>query len=216
MFFSFFLKRKSARFVSSYAVATDEELYRRFAGGDERAFEVLLDRHGGKVLGYFHRFFGDRELAEDLTQEVFLRVASSAGRFRGDSSFTTFVFRIVRNLCIDHMRYRSSRPETGARSLEEPGLNGEGSPLGDRIPARDPTGVGHARTESREMSGALEKGLAALPPEQREVFLLREVEGMKFGEIAALTGVTESTVKSRMRYALKALRGSLEAFGKVT
>ena len=198
------------RSVYPYEAASDEDLYRRFAGGDERAFEVLLDRHGDRVFGYLVRFFGDRETARDLVQEVFMRVIAGAGSFRGESSFSTFLYRVVRNLCVDVMRSRAVRPESGAASLDAPD-DPEDRPLKDVIPAAGLDGV--SRALSRELSQALEGCLARLPAEQREVFLLREVEGLKFSEIAAVLDLNENTVKSRMHYAVQTLRRCLAAFG---
>lgn len=203
-------KPEPGRPVYPLAALSDEDLYRRFAAGEERAFEVLLDRHGDRVFGYLARFFGDRETARDLVQEVFMRVITGASSFRGDCSFRTFLFRVARNLCIDVMRSRAARPDAGAASLdavEDP----DDRPLCEVVAGREPDGV--ARGLSRELSGALEQALARLPAEQREVFLMREAEGLKFAEIAQVLGVNENTVKSRMHYAVLALRRELAAFG---
>jgi RNA polymerase sigma-70 factor (ECF subfamily) len=190
---------------------TDEDLYRRFSEGEEKAFAVLLDRHGGKVMGYLTRFFGDAELAADLTQDVFLRVVSAAGDFRGESSFKTFLFRVVRNLCIDVMRSRRARPDFNAASLDH-GKDGDEDdrPLSEAIPGTAPGG--ELRVLSGELSGTLEGALGRLPAEQREVFLMREVEGLKFCEIAQVLGINENTVKSRMHYAVTSLRVALAGF----
>lgn len=206
---SLFTKRNPSGSVHPEGRSSDEELYRRFAEGDERAFRALLDRHGDNVLGYLTRFFGDREMATDLTQDVFLRVISAAPDFRGGCSFRTFLYRIVRNLCIDVMRSRRARPDAGAASLDDDCDDG-GRPLSEVVPGDSPGGTD--RTFSGELSEAVSAGLERLPPEQREVFLMREVEGLKFCEIAEVLGVNENTVKSRMHYALASLRASLARF----
>ncbi len=206
---SLLANRKAARSVLADGKPADEELYRQFAEGDERAFAVLLDRYGNRVLGYLTRFFGDREMATDLTQDVFLRVIQAADDFRGQSSFATFVFRIVRNLCIDVMRARAARPDAGALPLDGDGGD-DSRPLSEVVAGPSPEG--DARTFSNELSTALEAGLVKLPAEQREVFLMREVEGLRFGEIADVLGVNENTVKSRMHYAVTSLRESLGSF----
>jgi RNA polymerase sigma-70 factor (ECF subfamily) len=212
VFLTVFIKRKVAETVHRLAGRSDEDLYARFANGDERAFRVLLERHGGRVHGYLTRFFRDPEMAADLTQDVFLRVIASAGDFRGDSSFRTFLYRVVRNLCIDTMRSRRSRPDGRAISLDAPmGGNDDGPRPMDSVSGNAPTG--ELRTLSGELSGAMEEALARLPAEQREVFLMREVEGLKFREIADVLDVNENTVKSRMHYAITSLRESLQAFG---
>lgn len=203
-------KPKVGHPVYPLAGLDDEDLYRRFAEGDERAFEVLLDRHGDRVFGYLVRFFGDREMARDLAQEVFMRVIAGASGFRGDCSFVTFLFRVVRNLCIDVMRSRAARPDAGAASLDAV-TDPDDRPLSEVVAGHEPDGV--ARGLSRELSQALTQALARLPAEQREVFLMREAEGLKFAEIAQVLGVNENTVKSRMHYAVQALRRELAAFG---
>ncbi len=203
-------KPKAGRAVCPLVGLSDEDLYRRFAQGEERAFEILLNRHGDQVFGYLVRFFGDREAARDLVQEVFMRVITGASSFRGECSFRTFLFRVVRNLCIDVMRSRAARPEAGAASLDAVS-DPEDRPLSEIVPGREPDGA--HRGLSRELSAALEEALARLPAEQREVFLMREAQGLKFAEIAEVLGVNENTVKSRMHYAVQSLRKALAAFG---
>lgn len=211
LFLLLLIQRNRSASVHSPESGSDEDLYRRYAEGDERAFRVLLDRHGGAVLGYLTRFFGDREMATDLTQDVFMKVIAAAGDFRGESSFRTFLFRVVRNLCIDVMRSRASRPDARARSLDAPaGHDSDDRTLGEVVPGR--AHAGDLRTLSGELSEALEAGLARLAPEQREVFLMREVEGLRFPEIAEILRVNENTVKSRMHTALASLRESLAGF----
>jgi RNA polymerase sigma-70 factor (ECF subfamily) len=205
----FFANRKPAGNVHPGRGLSDEDLYRRFAEGDERAFGVLLDRHGDSVMAYLVRYFGDRELAQDLAQDAFLRVISAAEDWRGDCSFKTFLFRIVRNLCVDVLRSRRSRPDAGAVSLDDDG-GGDARPLAERVAGRSPEG--DARTQSDELRAAVEAGLSRLPPEQREVFLMREVEDLPFAAIADILGENENTVKSRMRYAILGLREALAAF----
>jgi len=188
---------------------SDEDLYRRFAEGEEEAFEVLLQRHGDQVHGYLFRYFGDRELAADLSQEVFLRVVASAREFRGESSFRTFLFRIVRNLCIDHVRSRAARPPVDSLDRAT-GEDPEGPSMGDRVagPGPDPS----AGTFSGELQAALEAALAQLSPGLREVFLMRAVEGLRFPEIAAILGVNENTVRGQMHTAVTRLRRQMGAF----
>jgi RNA polymerase sigma-70 factor (ECF subfamily) len=211
LFFLLLVHRNRPTTVYSGDPRSDEDLYRRYAEGDDRAFRVLLDRHGGAVLGYLTRFFGDREMATDLTQDVFLKVVAGASGFRGDSSFRTFLFRIVRNLCFDVLRVRKGRPDARARSLDGPAGPGlDDRSLGDVVSGTATSGL--QRTLSGELSDALEAGLARLSAEQREVFLMRQVEGLLFPEIAGILGVNENTVKSRMLLAVKSLRQSLADF----
>jgi RNA polymerase sigma-70 factor (ECF subfamily) len=191
---------------------TDEQLMQAFREGDPRAFEVLLSRHERKVWNFLRRSVGDATLAEDLLQEVFLRVIraqADSGAYQGESKFTTWVYAIARNLCIDHARRAVHRD---ARSLDAPGranTDGEaGETLYERLPegGRDAEGL----ASDGQVRARVDEAVAALPADQREVFLLREVMDMPFAEIAAVVGAPEPTVKSRMRYALERLREALE------
>jgi len=191
---------------------TDEQLMQAFREGNPRAFELLLARHERKVWNFLRRSVGDATLAEDLLQEVFLRVIKTQadaqmGDFRGEAKFTTWVYTIARNLCIDHARRAVHRD---ARSLDAPTrADDEASEtLYDRVSdgGRDAEGL----ASDGQVRARVDEAVAALPPDQREVFLLREVMDMPFAEIASVVGAPEPTVKSRMRYALERLREALE------
>jgi len=179
---------------------SDERLMDRFRRGDARAFEVLVRRHRTPLFSFLVRLTGDRARAEDLCQETFLRVVGAADGWTPRARFQTWLYAIARNQAIDESRRQALR---------------RADPLdahpAQAVAADDPS-------PDRAADGALlrprlEAALAALPEEQREVFLLREYAGLRFHEIAEVTGTAENTVKSRMRYALEALRARLEALG---
>ncbi len=176
---------------------TDEQLMRRFQRGDARAFEVLMRRHRTPLHGFLCRLLGDTARAEDLTQEAFLRVVKESSRWEPRALVRTWLYAMARNLAADEGRRRA------VRLVEPP--DGAGTGEGHRAPD-DAAGDAQLRP-------LLEAALAALPVEQREVILLREHAGLSFPEIAEATGVNENTVKSRMRYALVALRDRLAAAG---
>jgi RNA polymerase sigma-70 factor (ECF subfamily) len=189
---------------------TDEQLMQAYREGNPRAFELLLARHERKVWNFLRRSVGDPTLAEDLLQEVFLRVIKARADsvdWKGESKFTTWVYTIARNLCVDHARRAVHR---NARSLDAPTRPDDeaGETLHDRMAdgARDAEGL----ASDGQVRARVEEAVAALPADQREVFLLREVMDMPFAEIAAVVGAPEPTVKSRMRYALERLREALE------
>ena len=189
---------------------TDEQLMQAYREGNPRAFELLLARHERKVWNFLRRSVGDPTAAEDLLQEVFLRVIKAQADsvdFRGEAKFTTWVYTIARNLCIDHARRAVHRD---ARSLDAPTrADDEASEtLYDRVSdgGRDAEGL----ASDGQVRARVDEAVAALPPDQREVFLLREVMDMPFAEIAAVVGAPEPTVKSRMRYALERLREALD------
>jgi RNA polymerase sigma-70 factor (ECF subfamily) len=188
---------------------TDEGLMRRFQRGEARAFETLMLRHRTPIFAFLLRLTGERTRAEDLAQETFLRLVKGATAWEPRAAVRTWLFTIARNLATDAARRSALR---ATESLDAPALHGDGP----RHPA--PAASGPAPDEAAEaveLRSRLEAALAALPAEQREVFLLREHAGLSFAEVAAATGSNENTVKSRMRYALLALRERLAADGLV-
>jgi RNA polymerase sigma-70 factor (ECF subfamily) len=190
--------------------SSDEELLASFQRGDASAFERLLRRHRAPLFNFLVRMLGDRERAEDLAQEAFLRIVKSAGAWQEKARFKTWLYTIARNLCVDQARRDKFRR---ADSLDAQASDGEedGPTLGERMPSSE---AGPDRSaESSQLRPLLVRALMALPEEQREVFVLREQSGLAFKEIAELVGVNENTVKSRMRYALEGLRRTLESAG---
>jgi RNA polymerase sigma-70 factor (ECF subfamily) len=186
---------------------TDEQLMHAYREGNPRAFELLLARHERKVWNFLRRSVGDPTLAEDLLQEVFLRVIKAHAEWKGEAKFTTWMYAIARNLCIDHSRLAVHRD---ARSLDAPTRPDDesSSTLHDHLASHDRDAEG--LTSDAEVRTRVDAAVAALPEDQREVFLLREVMDMPFAEIARVVGAPEPTVKSRMRYALERLREALE------
>jgi RNA polymerase sigma-70 factor (ECF subfamily) len=179
---------------------SDERLMLRFQAGEVRAFEELVRRHRTPVFSFLLRLTGDRGRAEDLCQETFQRLVRAAGAWQPRALLRTWLYQVARNQAVDEARRQAFRR---AEPLDDPARAAEASP----DPGPD------AAAEGSLLRPKLEAALAALPPEQREVFLLREHAGLRFAEIAEVTGVPENTVKSRMRYALEALRARLEALG---
>jgi RNA polymerase sigma-70 factor (ECF subfamily) len=185
---------------------TDETLMMQYREGDVRAFEVLLRRHEKPVYNFLYRMTGHPTTAEDLLQDVFLRVIHHAKDFEGRAKFTTWVYTIARNLCHDHGRRQKFRRHA---SLDAP-LSDEKDSASrvDMVPAKD-SGP-HDDLVAKDLVGRLEKAMATLSDDQREVFLLREKMGMPFKEIAAVVGCPENTVKTRMRHALEKLQKALD------
>lgn len=187
----------------------DEALMLRYQKGDARAFALLLERHRRGVFHFALRFLGQREAAEDALQEIFLRVVKNAPRYEKRAKFTTWLYTIARNHCIDAARKARYRRTT---SLDQPVGHGDDErPLVDRIEGQVPEPDRDAH--NRRLRLAMQRAIDGLGDEQREVFLLREHAGLQFKEIGDITGVSENTVKSRMRYALEKLREQLRAQG---
>jgi RNA polymerase sigma-70 factor (ECF subfamily) len=193
---------------------SDEALMTAYRAGDVRAFERLLARHEKPVWNFLGRFSRDAEAAEDLLQEVFLRVVKDAqestAAWQGTAKFSTWLYTIARNLCIDRARRAVHRE---AASLDGTGPSGAESTetLHDRLASPDaPADVVVA---GRQAARRIDRAIAELPDDQREVFLMREVMELPFAEIASVVGASEPTVKSRMRYALEKLRAALADLG---
>ena len=182
-----------------------------FKSGDARAFSTLVTRHRGSVFNFILRYTNHRQRAEDLLQETWLKVVRSSSEYQPKARFTTWVFTIARNLCVDSARKESYRKTD---SLDAPIAGGEEGDreLGELV--SDDQGASPDRAAHNvRVRPMIEKALQSLPDEQREVFLLREYHGVGFKEIAEVTGVNENTVKSRMRYALEGLRKRLGELG---
>lgn len=184
---------------------SDEQLLNMYTRGELEAMEVLLERYKRPVFTFVLRLVGDRARAEDLLQETFLRLVEHAHTFEGNAKLKTWLFRIARNQCIDEGRRRAHRKHP---SLDAPsGGDADGPTLHERLAASDHGA--ERRAVGKELKVRISKAIEALPEEQREVFLLRQVQNLAFKEIAEITGVPENTVKSRMRYALERLQGAL-------
>ncbi|GEJ58788.1 RNA polymerase sigma factor [Anaeromyxobacter diazotrophicus] len=183
---------------------TDEALVLRYQRGDVAAFEALVDRHRAGVYRFLARFVRDRARAEDLTQECWMRFLGAAPRWEERARFRTWLYAVARNLAADEARRMTHRRHA---SLDD--ARGDRSFADLPAPGRSP----EEAALDLLLQPALERAIAELPAEQREVFLLREYEGVGFAEIAEITGAPVPTVKSRMRYALEGLRRTLAAMG---
>jgi RNA polymerase sigma-70 factor (ECF subfamily) len=186
---------------------TDEELLADFQQGDAGAFERLLARHRAPLYTFLVRMIGDVQKAEDLAQETFLRIVKGAQAWEQRSRFQSWMYAIARNLCADSARRDRFRK---TESLDKEPVDG-GATIADGL--ADPGPAPDRAAESERLRPILQRALLSLPVEQREVFVLREQAGLPFREIAEVVGANENTVKSRMRYALEALRKALVAAG---
>jgi RNA polymerase sigma-70 factor (ECF subfamily) len=182
----------------------------RYQRGDSRAFAELVRRHQKSLYNFVLRQTRSPPAAEDITQEAFLRVVQRAAEFKHEARFTTWLFTIARNLCVDHARKAKLRRHP---SLDGPAGDAEGArPLLEVVPETRGEGQVDRAAEWTSMRRSIVSAVESLPEEQREVFLLREVANLPFKEIAEVTGTAENTVKSRMRYALERLRIALVEF----
>jgi RNA polymerase sigma factor (sigma-70 family) len=188
--------------------AGDEVLMERYRDGDAAAFDCLYRRHRRRLHRYLLRQCGDRAVADELFQDVWMQVVKARATYVAQARFTTWLFRVAHNRLIDH--YRACPPE-GMKSFDAE-ADDQRSEL-----AVLPAGSGAdpaVRVESRQRARQLLDWLALLPPLQREAFLLQHEGEMSLDEIAETTGVGRETVKSRLRYAnarLRALRLASES-----
>jgi RNA polymerase sigma-70 factor (ECF subfamily) len=174
----------------------DRKLMTRYGNGDAAAFEQLYRRHKGPLFRYFVRRCGQRELAEELFQEVWTRVINSRSSYQPTAKFTTWLYTLAQRCLIDHARHTARRVRlVGDERIDEQAASG--APDAAREVDADYVGARFANA------------LAALPAEQRDAFLLHEESGLTLVQIAEVTGTERETVKSRLRYALRKLRGAL-------
>jgi RNA polymerase sigma-70 factor (ECF subfamily) len=186
----------------------DEDLMVLYQRGEVRAFELLLSRHRKPVFNFILRFVGDRETAADLLQEVFMRVIKGAEAYKRQAKFTTWLYTIARNLCVDQTRRRKHRKHA---SLDAPMDAGDDSgTLLDVIPSNEM--ASDRQSVNKQLHDTMHRAIGGLSEEQREVFLMREFLDLPFKQIADIVGVPENTVKSRMRYALEKLRLELDEY----
>jgi RNA polymerase sigma-70 factor (ECF subfamily) len=185
---------------------TERELVARAKAGDPHAFEQLVLDNQNKVYTLAVRMVGDREEAADLAQEAFLKAWKGLESFQGDSSFSTWVYRLTTNVCIDFLRKRDRRREvTPALSLDDE--EAAWAEPGDW--SQDP----QHQLEREELHQAVARGLEALPDHQRQILTLRELSGLSYQEIGDALDLDLGTVKSRIARARLALRKMLLAEG---
>lgn len=183
----------------------EKHILARARRGDLAAFEELVRRNEKRVYAVALRSSGSPEDAADITQEVFLRAWRSIEDFRGDSGFSTWLFRITTNLCVDFARHRQAQPQTqpltGEDDAERP------------IPDTAPTPEEHL--ENSELGRELAAALDEISEEHRRIVLLRDVSGLSYTEIAEVLEISEGTVKSRLSRARIALRTILQKRGNL-
>lgn len=185
----------------------DDLLVERAKRGDVEAFEQLISQYEKKVVNTAYRLTGNIEDAMDVAQEAFIRAYSSIPEFRGDSSFATWLFRIVHNACLDELRKRKRQRVT---SLDEPVQSSDGEMERQLAVANSSDGPEEA-LERVEVQRAVQESINALDEEYRIVIVMRDIQGYSYNEIAETLGINLGTVKSRLNRARNALK---EMFGR--
>jgi RNA polymerase sigma-70 factor (ECF subfamily) len=174
---------------------TDRALMRRIRNGDEAAFAGLVGRHGGPMLGVAARMLGSRADAEDAVQRAFLQCYTAARTYRPEWAVSTWLYRILANVCFDEIRRRRAR---------------------DAEPRRD-AGADHAAQRPADRAAQrldLERALRRVPVEARVLLVLRYAEGLSYGELARVRGITINTVKSQLARGKSILRAALREDGR--
>ncbi len=182
----------------------ERELIDRAGRGDSYAFEVLMSAHEHKMYAVALRMCGNREDAQDCLQEAMIRVYRALSGFKGQSSFSTWVYRITMNSCLDEIRRRKSRASTSLDAMLENGF--APSDNGD-TPEQSAL-----RTEQRRL---LERAIAQLPEDMRAAIVLRDIQGCSYDEIARTLNANVGTIKSRISRGREKLRAVLSEQGEL-
>lgn len=170
----------------------DNEYILRFQNGDEGAFNALVRRYQEKVYWIARRFAGDHDSADDIAQEVFIKIYSALGSFRGESSFFTWLYRITVNIALNHLRKKRVKTVFRMEDVAE-----------DEVTSTDdPT----LNIEHRELEESLEMAIRRLPPKQRTVFVLRFFEELPYEEIASILKTSEGGLKANYFHALRKIQ----------
>lgn len=173
-------------------------IVRKVLGGDANAFETLVLEYEKNVYNIALRMTGNSEDAADMTQEAFIKAYNSLQSFRGDSKFSVWLYRIVSNVCLDFLRSKNRRP-TVSLSVEDD--DGEDAQLDVADESQSP----ELLLDRKLTRDSVRRGLDSLPPDYRQILLLREIQGLSYDEIAQALSLEVGTVKSRIFRARKRL-----------
>jgi RNA polymerase sigma-70 factor (ECF subfamily) len=185
-------------------LSTDEDLIKKSQQGDQKAFEQLIIKYEKKVYTIAYRMMGNHEDASDLAQEAFIKVFRSIKSFRGEASFSTWLYHVVANVCRDQLR----KQKVKVSSLDE-SVSYEGEKLEKQLQDSDKSP--EEKLEENELKAYLQRLINQLPDEYRLVLVLRELMDFSYEEIAGELNITMGTVKSRLNRARTMLKNKLLA-----
>lgn len=187
----------------------EASVIRRAQRGNVAAFEQLVRQHDRAVLRLALHLTGSQEDAQDIYQEAFLRAYRNLGRFRFASSFYTWIYRIVTNLCLDHLRRKKSRPKDEIPSAPLPGREGD---VGRRPADHRAEWSPERAVVRREVREGIDRALAVLSPQERLVFELKHYRDLNLKTVAAVLNASEGTVRNALFRATRKLRAELRVW----
>jgi len=185
----------------------DRELVRAFQGGDKNVFDALVLKHKDKVFNLCYRFLGDEQEANDSAQDAFIKVYRSLKKFRLESTFSTWLYRIVANTCKNRLKSLEYRQKKKTIRLGNPGDIENEHPS---IEIRDKSPSPINELEMKERTMMIQKAIGSLPTEKRTMVVLHDIEGLSYEEVSKITGLNIGTVKSRLSRARLELRNKLK------
>lgn len=180
---------------------TEKELVKRFQAGDERTFDILVTQYHSRLIQVASVILGDADEAEDMVQETFVKAYFKHKSFRGDSSLYTWLYRILHNLCITALRKRKSKNIVSFDSNDEDSFD---------LPSNEPNP--YDESEKKDIREAVNEAMMELPDQQRTIFAMKQIDGMKHHEIASILGITEGAVKASYFHAVQKLKGLLQQY----
>ncbi len=186
----------------------DAALIQAFQAGDREAFDQLVIRHKDRVFTMCYWFVGDHAEAGDCAQETFIKAYRSLMRFRSESAFSTWLYRIAVNTCKNRLKSSQYRKKKKTLSLDTP-HNDHDCPVGEGICDTCPSPLDELENKGRRT--LIQQAIETLPPEQKSVVVLRDIEGLSYDEIVEITGYGLGTVKSRLARARQVLRDILRS-----
>ena len=184
----------------------DRELVKAFQTGDRTAFDALVLKHKDKLFNLCYWFLGDRQEANDSAQDTFIKVYRSLKKFRFESAFSTWLYRIAANTCKNRLRSSEYRHKKKMVWLDNPGKIENGQYAAE---IHDETPSPMVELEKKERMMLIQKAIASLPADQSTVVVLRDIEGLSYEEVSNITGLNFGTVKSRLSRARQQLRKKL-------
>ena len=194
----------------------DDELMERYQKGDESAFTLLVRRHQQPLVNFIARFINDRNSAEDLAQETFIRIFKAAHRYKpGRAHFKTWMYHIAKNLCKNELRNRERRDKYRVDNVIDSGSDSKGDSEEIDLIANTPANQAfqpEVALERKELRNAIQKAIAELPEQYRLPLVLRDLQGLSYEEISEILELRSGTTKSRINRARLMLKDKLKPF----